>query len=69
MTRNKILKAQQMLRKLGSAVQVTGVWSIGMKSAIRSFQKKYGLEITGELDKKTWKKLNKEAGTRRFWFF
>ena len=69
MTRNKILKAQQMLKKLGSAVQITGVWSIGMKSAIRSFQKKYGLEITGELDRKTWRKLNKEAGTGIFRFF
>lgn len=52
-----VKKAQEMLRKLGSTVKVTGEFTIGMMSAVRSFQKKNGLAVTGIMNKKTWDKL------------
>lgn len=52
-----VKKAQEMLHKLGSTIKVTGEFTIGMMSAIRSFQKKNGLAPTGKMDKKTWDKL------------
>ena len=55
-----ILKAQKWLANLGSSVRPTGKWSIGMQTAVYSFQRKYCLLITGELDKATWKQLKKE---------
>lgn len=51
-------KAQQLLQKAGSTIKVTGEFSIGMKSAVKAFQKKNGLKITGIIDQKTWDKLN-----------
>lgn len=53
-----VKKAQQLLQKHGSAIKVTGVFTIGMLSAIKCFQKKNGLDVTGKMDKKTWDKLN-----------
>lgn len=55
-----ILKAQKWLANLGSSIRPTGKWSIGMQTAVYSFQRKYRLLITGELDKETWKQLKKE---------
>lgn len=55
-----ILKAQKWLANLGSSVRPTGKWSIGMQTAVYSFQRKYSLLITGELDEATWKQLKKE---------
>lgn len=57
----KIAKAQKMFRKLGSTVEVNGLNTIGLYSAIRSFQKKNGLAVTGELNKETWKLLRKKT--------
>ncbi|MBO6270838.1 MAG: peptidoglycan-binding protein [Clostridium sp.] len=48
-----------LLGKHGSAVKVTEVYHIGVRSAVMSFQKKNGLKPTGVVDKKTWTKLNK----------
>lgn len=55
-----ILKAQKWLANLGSSIRPTGKWSIGMQTVVYSFQRKYRLLITGELDKETWKQLKKE---------
>ena len=52
-----VKQAQEMLHKLGSTIKVTGEFTVGMMSAIRSFQKKNGLATTGKMDKKTWDKL------------
>ena len=52
-----VKQAQEMLHKLGSTIKVTGEFTVGMMSAIRSFQKKNGLAATGKMDKKTWDKL------------
>lgn len=62
--------AQQMLAKLGSTIKPSGIYSIGMVSAVKSFQKKNGLKVTGVIDTKTWDKLKelttvKKTGGRK----
>lgn len=49
-----ILEAQKMLAKLGSTVKPTGMFTIGMLSAVKAFQKKNGLAVTGIINQKTW---------------
>ena len=46
-----------MLGQKGSALKPTGVFHIGMRSAVIGFQKKNGLKPTGIIDKKTWAKV------------
>lgn len=53
----KVKEAQQLLRKAGSTIKVTGFYSIGMYAAVKAFQKRNGLKVTGEIDSATWKKL------------
>lgn len=53
----RVLKAQRLLRKAGSAIQETGEFSLGMVSAVKAFQKKNGLKETGVIDIRTWNKL------------
>ena len=53
----RITKAQKLLAKAGSAIKPSGVFSIGMVSAVKAFQKKHGLPVTGEVDAKTMNKL------------
>ena len=53
----KVKEAQQLLRKAGSTIKVTGFFSIGMYAAVKAFQKRNGLKVTGEIDSATWKKL------------
>ena len=66
-TEKDICKAQKWLQSLGSSVKITGKWSIGMKTAVCTFQRKHNLPITGELDKITWKALKKEnSGWKNF---
>ena len=48
---------QKLLQKAGSTIKVTGVFGIGMFSAVKAFQKKNGLKVTGIVDKKTYEKL------------
>ena len=54
----KVKEAQQLLRKAGSTIKVTGFFSIGMYAAVKAFQKRNGLKVTGEIDSATWKKLH-----------
>ena len=54
---SQIKVAQELLKKAGSTIKVTGVFSIGMLSAVRAFQKKNSLKVTGVIDNATWKKL------------
>ena len=49
---------QKLLQKAGSTIKVTGEFGIGMLSAVKAFQKKNGLKITGVVDKKTLDKLS-----------
>ena len=55
-----IEKAQKWLKNLGSKITVNGKFSIGMSTALYSFQRKYNIPVTGELDHITWKTLRKE---------
>lgn len=55
-----VLKAQKWLRNLGSTVQENGRYTIGMVTAVRSFQQKHKLPATGELDELTWKVLKRK---------
>ena len=59
-----VTKAQKLLQKTGSTIKVTGVFSIGMVSAVRAFQKKNGLKVTGVLDSKTFAKLEAVASKK-----
>lgn len=49
---------QKALQKAGSTIKVTGEYTIGMVSAVKSFQKKNGLKVTGTIDAKTKTKLD-----------
>lgn len=53
----QVKEAQELLKKAGSSIKVTGTFSIGMLSAIKAFQKKNGLKVTGTIDSATMKKL------------
>ena len=53
----KVREAQELLKKAGSTIKVTGVFSIGMYSAVKAFQKKQGLKATGAIDEGTLKVL------------
>lgn len=48
---------QTLLAKDGSTLAIDGVFGIGTQSAVRAFQKKYGLEVDGVVGPKTWGKL------------
>lgn len=61
----EVLEAQKLLQIVGSKVRVNGKFSIGMISAVRAFQKKNGLEITGKIDSKTMTKLRSFAKTKK----
>lgn len=51
------MKAQKLLAKAGSRIKPNGIYSIGMVTAVKAFQKKNGLPVTGEIDAKTMNKL------------
>ena len=57
-TKSEVLSAQKLLQKNGSTIKLSGVFTIGMMSAVKAFQKKNGLKVTGEIDAKTWEKLS-----------
>lgn len=63
-TGKEVEKYQKLLQAAGSGIKVTGEFGIGMASAIRSFQKKNELEVTGKLDAKTMKKLEETASKK-----
>lgn len=52
-----VKEAQLMLAKTGSTIKPNGVFTIGMASAVKAFQRKNGLPVTGILNTATWKKL------------
>jgi peptidoglycan hydrolase-like protein with peptidoglycan-binding domain len=54
---DRVKKAQKLLAKAGSSIKPNGVYSIGMVTAVKAFQKKHKLEVTGEIDAKTMNKL------------
>lgn len=48
---------QKMLSDSGSTLTIDGIFGSGTASAVRAFQKKYGLSIDGVVGPKTWAKL------------
>lgn len=53
----RIKKAQKLLAKAGSSIKPNGIYTIGMVSAVKAFQKKHKLPVTGVIDAKTMNKL------------
>lgn len=53
----RITKVQKLLAKAGSGIKPNGIFSIGMVSAVKAFQKKHNLPVTGVIDAKTMNKL------------
>ena len=49
----RVADAQRFLQKAGSKIQVNGEFTIGMVTAVKTFQKKNGLKVTGIIDEKT----------------
>ena len=54
----KVKEIKKLLKKAGSNVKQTATFDIGTVSAVRAFQKKNGLPVTGVIDAKTYKKLS-----------
>jgi carboxyl-terminal processing protease len=54
---DRVKKVQKLLAKAGSTIKPSGVFSIGMLTAVKAFQKKHNLPVTGEVDAKTMNKL------------
>ena len=61
----EVLKYQKLLQKTGSKIQLNSVFSIGMATAIKSFQKKNKLNVTGKLDAKTVAALEKYKAAKK----
>lgn len=61
----EVLKYQKLLQKTGSKIKLTGIFTIGMTTAIKSFQKKAKLAVTGKLDAKTVAELEKVKNTKK----
>ena len=55
----RITKAQKLLAKAGSSIKPNGVFTIGMVSAVKAFQKTHKLPVTGVIDAKTMNELAK----------
>ena len=53
----RVEKAQKLLAKAGSRIKINGIYSIGMVSAVKAFQKRNKLPVTGTIDSRTMKKL------------
>ena len=56
-----VLEAQKLLKAAGSTITPNGKYTIGMISAVKAFQKKNGLAVTGKIDSKTMTKLKASA--------
>lgn len=55
-----VAQLQDFLSRKGSSVKVDGVFGAGTQSAVRAFQRKNGLKVTGAVDGKVWDLLIKK---------
>lgn len=53
----EVAEMQKALQKAGSTIKVNGKYTIGMTSAVKAFQKRNKLQVTGTIDAKTKAKL------------
>jgi murein L,D-transpeptidase YcbB/YkuD len=58
----EVQKIQTALNQKGERVKVDGVWGPQTAQAVRDFQKKNGLQASGQLDDQTLQKLNVASG-------
>lgn len=57
----KVRIAQKCLRASGSSIKVTSIYTIGMASAVSSYQRKMGLIVNGNIiERMTWTALKSE---------
>jgi len=54
-----VTQLQDFLVRDGSKVKIDGVYGPGTQSAVRAFQNRHGLPVTGAVNKKTWNELLK----------
>lgn len=54
---DRILKIRKMLAKAGSSIKPGKKFDIGMLSAVKAFQKKHGIKVSGKVDAATMNKL------------
>ena len=57
-----VTQLQSFLSEAGSSLTIDGIFGPGTASAVRAFQKKYGLAVDGIVGPKTWAKLLEVAG-------
>lgn len=60
-----VRECQKLLKAAGSTLKVDGKFGIGMVSAVRAFQKKNALPVTGIIDAKTYKKLSAKKPAKK----
>lgn len=56
----KVMEASKLLANHGSSLKPTYEFTLAMRSSVMAFQRKHELEVTGVIDKKTWKALKKK---------
>ena len=57
----EVKELQTILAKDGSSLEIDGIFGIGTLSAVKSFQKRHGLDVDGIVGPKTWAELLKVA--------
>jgi murein L,D-transpeptidase YcbB/YkuD len=58
----EVQRVQAALNQKGERVKVDGVWGPQTAEAVRDFQRKNGLQASGQLDDQTLQKLNVASG-------
>lgn len=52
-----VVQLQDLLARNGSSVRISGAYDIGTESAVKAFQRRRMLKITGIADPDTWDQL------------
>ena len=53
----EVADVQRLLQSVGSTIKVNGKYTIGRTSAVKAFQRRHNLPVTGKVDSKTLRKL------------
>lgn len=61
----EVAEIQKKLVLAGSTIKPVKTYTLGMFSAVKAFQKKNNLAVTGVVDKKTWDKLMAVKAVRK----